>query len=227
MTDAWIFTDNETLAESVSNDLIELGYTPRRLPPTPPASGRGEGTNSLAPTLLCITVTVEGSAAMLELGHQLREQGHLSETPFLWILDVEALRQTGPLPPGDELLVSPWSRVELITRITRATTRLGVSADTKQLQIGSLILNQTTYQVTVEGVPLDLTYVEYTLLRFLMSYPNRVFPREVLLDRVWGYTYYGGIRTVDVHVQRLRAKLGSEHAQRLQTVRSVGYRFER
>ena len=68
--------------------------------------------------------------------------------------------------------------------------------------------------------------MEYELLRFLMSHPNRVFSREALLQRVWGYDYYGGARTVDVHIRRVRAKLGEEHAERVKTVRSVGYLFE-
>ena len=77
----------------------------------------------------------------------------------------------------------------------------------------------------VEGQPLDLTYMEYELLRFLAVAPGRVFTREILLNQVWGYEYYGGARTVDVHVRRLRAKLGEENANLIQTVRSVGYRF--
>jgi len=72
---------------------------------------------------------------------------------------------------------------------------------------------------------LDLTYMEYELLKFLAGHPGKVFTRETLLSRVWGYEYYGGARTVDVHVRRLRAKLGEEHAHLIQTVRSVGYRF--
>ena len=75
------------------------------------------------------------------------------------------------------------------------------------------------------GRILDLTYMEYELLRFLASHPMRVFTRETLLNRVWGYEYYGGARTVDVHIRRLRAKLGETHASLIQTVRSVGYRF--
>ena len=86
-------------------------------------------------------------------------------------------------------------------------------------------LNLETYQAAISGRPLDLTYMEYELLKFLSSHPGKVFTRETLLSRVWGYEYYGGARTVDVHVRRLRAKLGEEHANLIQTVRSVGYRF--
>jgi DNA-binding response OmpR family regulator len=88
-----------------------------------------------------------------------------------------------------------------------------------------LVLNLETYQASFAGRPLDLTYMEYELLKFLAQNPGKVFTRETLLSRVWGYEYYGGARTVDVHVRRLRAKLGEEHANLIQTVRSVGYRF--
>ena len=77
----------------------------------------------------------------------------------------------------------------------------------------------------MSGRVLDLTYMEYELLRFLAARPGKVFTRETLLSRVWGYEYYGGARTVDVHIRRLRAKLGEEHAHLIQTVRSVGYRL--
>src|SRR5438128_1534070 len=81
------------------------------------------------------------------------------------------------------------------------------------------------WQSVCSGRPLDLTYMEYELLKFLASHPGKVFTRETLLSRVWGYDYYGGARTVDVHIRRLRAKLGEEHANLISTVRSVGYRF--
>ena len=86
-------------------------------------------------------------------------------------------------------------------------------------------MNLETYQATIDGRAMDLTYMEYELLRFLATNPQRVFTRETLLNRVWGYEYYGGARTVDVHIRRLRAKLGEENAHLIQTVRSVGYKF--
>jgi DNA-binding response OmpR family regulator len=95
----------------------------------------------------------------------------------------------------------------------------------EMIDYAGLSLNLETYQATFEGQPLDLTYMEYELLKFLAQNPGKVFTREILLSRVWGYEYYGGARTVDVHIRRLRAKLGEEHANLIQTVRSVGYRF--
>ena len=80
------------------------------------------------------------------------------------------------------------------------------------IEYRELSLNLETYQASIAGRPLDLTYMEYELLKFLAQNPGKVFTREMLLNRVWGYEYYGGARTVDVHVRRLRAKLGEEHA---------------
>src|SRR5262249_46646971 len=97
---------------------------------------------------------------------------------------------------------------------------------TDVIRIGTLELDPATYGAAVGGEPLSLTFMEYELLRFLVTHPNRAFSREALLQRVWGYDYYGGARTVDVHVRRVRAKLGPEHAHRVRTVRSVGYLFD-
>jgi DNA-binding response OmpR family regulator len=91
------------------------------------------------------------------------------------------------------------------------------------IRSGTLTLNLATYQVKVDGTTLDLTYLEYALLAFLITHPGRTYSRDALLRRVWGFDYYGGSRTVDVHVRRVRSKLGPELAQRLETVRGVGY----
>jgi two-component system, OmpR family, alkaline phosphatase synthesis response regulator PhoP len=110
-------------------------------------------------------------------------------------------------------------------RVGRARRRINGVEEDEVVRVGSLEVNVATYQVTVDGEPVSFAYMEYELLRFLITHPNRVFSRDSLLSAVWGYDYYGGARTVDVHVRRVRAKLG-EHAGRIQTVRSVGYRFE-
>ena len=86
-----------------------------------------------------------------------------------------------------------------------------------------MTLNLATYQVTVGDEPIDFTYLEYALLAFLVTHPDRTYSRDALLKRVWGFDYYGGTRTVDVHVRRVRAKLGPDLAQHLETVRGVGY----
>ena len=125
----------------------------------------------------------------------------------------------------DDLCLEPVNADELSARLAHLFWRTGRGLRPDLLEHGPLVLNLETYQAAVAGRVLDLTYMEYELLRFLAARPGKVFTRETLLSRVWGYEYYGGARTVDVHVRRLRAKLGEEHAHLIQTVRSVGYRF--
>ena len=125
----------------------------------------------------------------------------------------------------DDFCIGPVRGVELEARIKHLFWRTGRGTRPELIEYGPLLLNLETYQAGCGGRPLDLTYMEYELLKFLASHPGKVFTRETLLSRVWGYDYYGGARTVDVHIRRLRAKLGEEHAGLIQTVRTVGYRF--
>ncbi|HEY1634391.1 MAG TPA: response regulator transcription factor [Acidimicrobiales bacterium] len=146
--------------------------------------------------------------------------------PILVLIDAH---QVGSLPSRedifDDFCVTPFRPTELAARLEHLLVRTGRGGRPELVEHGPLALNLETYQAAVEGRPLDLTYMEYELLRFLATHPGKVFTREILLSRVWGYEYFGGARTVDVHVRRLRAKLGEEHANLIQTVRSVGYRF--
>jgi len=121
-----------------------------------------------------------------------------------------------------DFVASPPDAGELGVRIRRMLKR---DSDDELLIYNELELNPLTYQATLDGSPLDLTYMEYELLRFFVENRGRVWTREQLLSKVWGYDYYGGARTVDVHVRRLRAKVGEERAGWITTVRSVGYRF--
>lgn len=125
----------------------------------------------------------------------------------------------------DDFLISPVRPRELAARVRHLFWKTGRGTHPDIVEHGPLILNVETYQAVIDNEPLDLTYMEYELLKFLATHPGKVFSREVLLSRVWGYDYYGGARTVDVHVRRLRAKLGEGHSSLIQTVRSVGYRF--
>jgi two-component system, OmpR family, alkaline phosphatase synthesis response regulator PhoP len=125
----------------------------------------------------------------------------------------------------DDFCLHPFHPRELEARLRHMLWRSGTGSAPDLVEYGGLVLNLETYQAAIEGRPLDLTYMEYELLKFLAQHPGRVFTRETLLSRVWGYEYYGGARTVDVHIRRLRAKLGEEHANLISTVRSVGYRF--
>ena len=119
---------------------------------------------------------------------------------------------------------------ELEARIRLATGRFAArrEADDPEAHVirrGEVTVDDATYTARVSGRPLDLTYKEFELLKYLAQHPGRVFSRQQLLQEVWGYDYFGGTRTVDVHVRRLRAKLGPEHETLIGTVRNVGYRF--
>ncbi|HSH23470.1 MAG TPA: response regulator transcription factor [Acidimicrobiales bacterium] len=125
----------------------------------------------------------------------------------------------------DDFCLWPFQPRELEARLKHLFWRTGRGTRPELVEYGPLVLNLETYQAAISGRPLDLTYMEYELLKFLVTHPGKVFTRETLLSRVWGYEYYGGARTVDVHIRRLRAKLGNENEYLIQTVRSVGYRF--
>ncbi|CAG4917310.1 MULTISPECIES: response regulator transcription factor [Acidithrix] len=127
----------------------------------------------------------------------------------------------------DDFVTLPLDPREFQVRLQRLFFRTGRGLTQELIEYGPLKVNLETYQASVSGKLLDLTYMEYQLLTFLASHPGRVFDRETLLSRVWGYEYYGGARTVDVHIRRLRAKLGEQHESMIETVRSVGYRFGR
>ncbi len=115
------------------------------------------------------------------------------------------------------------ARVRLLLGKASSVDPLETSSEYKS---GDLTVDVGGYTARLKGRPLDLTYKEFELLKYLMQHPGRVYTRDQLLQEVWGFDYYGGSRTVDVHVRRLRAKLGAEHEQLIGTVRNVGYRFD-
>ena len=124
---------------------------------------------------------------------------------------------------ADEFVYPGAPASELRVRLAMARRRAG-GGEGSIVALGDLRIDVDTYKVTAAGRPLDLTFKEFELLRFLATHPGRVYTRPALLREVWGYDFYGGTRTVDVHVRRLRAKLGPEHEDVIETVRSVGYR---
>ena len=172
--------------------------------------------------IVCADTDPDGAFAMCR---SLRKRD-VPLAPLLLIVSVSQLSELELREDlFDDFCVSPWQGQELDARLAHLFWRTGRGTRPELVEYGPLVLNLETYQAAVGGRPLDLTYMEYELLKFLATHPGKVFTRETLLSRVWGYEYYGGARTVDVHVRRLRAKLGEEQANLISTVRSVGYRF--
>jgi putative response regulator len=128
----------------------------------------------------------------------------------------------------DEFLLASATPVEIDARFRLLLTRRPVPVneidDSNVVTVGELVVDDATYTARIHGTPLDLTYKEFELLRFLVQHSGRVFTRKQLLQEVWGYDFFGGTRTVDVHVRRLRAKLGTEYEGMIATVRNVGYK---
>jgi len=142
-------------------------------------------------------------------------EGALAAVTADWCLDDVLLESAGPAEVEARLRLA----------IGRAAAAAGDEDEVREIRRGDVTIDETTYTARVKGRVLDLTYKEFELLKFLAQHPGRVFSRAQLLQEVWGYDYFGGTRTVDVHVRRLRAKLGSDHETLIGTVRNVGYRF--
>jgi two-component system, OmpR family, alkaline phosphatase synthesis response regulator PhoP len=230
VSDAWIFAPDPAQTTGPARLLAELGFTPRRLAVNGSLRPAGDDGAADRPPALVLVVACGAPAGAerecLRVCSRLRSEPSLAELPIVLAVEPEQLGSDPALLDAHELLVAPFRAEELAARIARARRRVnGVESD-DIVRIGSLELNVATYQVRIDGRPVDFAYMEYELLKFLATHPDRVFSREALLNAVWGYDYYGGARTVDVHVRRVRAKLGFEHAGRIKTVRSVGYRFD-
>ena len=127
----------------------------------------------------------------------------------------------------DDVILATAGPAEIEARLRLAVGRLNSAAAATGglIKAGELTIDPDTYAAKLKGRPLDLTYKEFELLKFLAQHPGRVFTRDQMLREVWGYDYFGGPRTVDVHIRRLRAKLGTEYESMIGTVRQVGYKF--
>lgn len=154
-----------------------------------------------------------------------RALARVGQAALLMMLDADRLKGPVrfPVQVSADFACTYASDEEIKARCRRLLWPGEMTSDADFVHAGTLTVNLATYQVKVAGEPVDLTFMEYTLLAFLVTHPGRIYSREVLLSQVWGFDYYGGSRTVDVHVRRLRAKLGPEAAQHIETVRGAGY----
>ena len=144
--------------------------------------------------------------------------------PLLVIIDLSQIDKLKlPATVSADFVVHGAGQEECQARVRRLLGGGESAPHTELISVDDMVINLATYQVSVSGEPIDFTYLEYALLSFLVRHAGHAFSRDALLQHVWGFDYYGGSRTVDVHVRRIRAKLGPELAQRLETVRGVGY----
>ncbi len=150
------------------------------------------------------------------------------EVPVILILTEGGLAAVSNEWGVDDVLLDTSGPAEVEARLRLAIGRAAAASSTgpnDEIRSGELVIDEATYTAKLRKRTLDLTFKEFELLKYLAQHPGRVFSRAQLLQEVWGYDYFGGTRTVDVHVRRLRAKLGPEHEGLIGTVRNVGYRF--
>ncbi|BCW07534.1 response regulator transcription factor [Micrococcaceae bacterium Sec5.1] len=140
-------------------------------------------------------------------------EGGMAAVSSAWSVDDIVLDSAGP------------AEVEARIRLAMARAVPGEEETQTEIRAAGVVIDEASYTARVSGQPLNLTFKEFELLKYLAQHPGRVFTRQQLLTEVWGYDYYGGTRTVDVHIRRLRAKLGVDHENLISTVRNVGYRL--
>ena len=178
----------------------------------------------------------EGQALLVDGRHDLAQARDLcrlirttgSDIPVLLVLTEGGLAAVQHDWGMDEVVLSTCGPAELEARLRVAIGRLSAAVEDPEAHVfkgGEVTIDEASYTARLGERPLDLTFKEFELLKYLLQHPGRVFSRQQLLQEVWGYDYFGGTRTVDVHVRRLRAKLGTEHEHHIGTVRNVGYRF--
>jgi two-component system alkaline phosphatase synthesis response regulator PhoP len=174
-----------------------------------------------------LLVDIDGSSAsdhpesMLEQLHELRMTRNL---PAIVLVSETKLGHIDSHLAIDDFVVKPWNLTEVVTRAKRVIKQAKTQGR-DLIKCGDLLIDIAKCEVSIDGVLLALTFKEYELIKFLARNKGRVLTREALLNEVWGYDYYGGDRTVDVHIQRLRSKLGDSTNTYIQTVRNIGYKF--
>lgn len=170
-----------------------------------------------------LDATAVGRLAELVAG--VRGQPPTKDLPLLVLVKPEHLKELPSIGGLEDFLLGVPDPEILEARIRFVLKRLNHTAPGTGIEIGDLRLDIDQYEVTLKDEPLELTYKEFELLKFLATHPSRVYSRDQLLNQVWGYDFIGGTRTVDVHIRRLRAKLGPKYAALIDTVRNVGYKF--
>jgi DNA-binding response OmpR family regulator len=228
-----LLTGTTDSAAEILPSLSLLDHTVRLAPAVAGSSaGWSDGDHGQASESAPDAVLVDARRDLVRASQLVRQ---LSRTcvPLLVIISEGAWAAVSTDWGADDVILQSAGPGEVEARIRLAIGRAALSAGAsatssataEEVRSGELSIDEAAYSARIRGVALDLTFKEFELLKFLAQHPRRVFTRSQLLQEVWGYDYFGGTRTVDVHVRRLRAKLGAEHEGLIGTVRNVGYRF--
>jgi two-component system alkaline phosphatase synthesis response regulator PhoP len=218
-----ILSEQQSLIQSLTADLEQQGYT------VSSASCIELDIDNILkeePDLVLFDLT-QWEAEALQLYQRLKSNTRL-ENLRVAVIILASEDNLAKLPFSlefDDLVLVPYKPSELHLRIKRLLWQRDKVTDEEVIKIAELTIHPARYEVCIKGEPVDLTFKEYELLKYLATHRGRAFNRESLLNIIWGYDYYGGTRTVDVHIRRIRAKLGDEQEIYIKTVRGVGYMF--
>ncbi|MBV9470939.1 MAG: response regulator transcription factor [Abitibacteriaceae bacterium] len=201
--------------------LVGWGYRPWMADPEEPVVEQLQERGADLPLLDFTSPPVDATSTV----RSLKGNVELKHIPVVAIVDARDAVTLDFAIGLEDFLVKSDSFEELNTRIRFVLWRLSKVDSKDTIKAGALVMNLGSYQAWVRGEQLELTYKEFELLRFLLTHRGRVFSRDALLRHVWGEEYLGGTRTVDVHIRRLRAKIGPQFDELIQTVRNVGYKM--
>jgi two-component system alkaline phosphatase synthesis response regulator PhoP len=218
MSRIFIIAQEIETGKKLQSELTESGFSVRL------ASNEEKGIEHIAresPELILVEMNGHSGQSVL---HDLTHSGKIkSKVPILALVEAETLRQPSDYLGVDDFIVRPYDSREIVFRVKRLLQK-NVKQD-EILNCGDLVIDLANCEVRVEGKVVELTFKEYELLKFLANDRGRVYTREALLNKVWGYDYFGGDRTVDVHIRRLRSKIELSGQTFIETVRNIGYRF--
>ncbi len=187
---------------------------------------RAPGTDSTPESEYAVVIIEVGATAEDRLARRVLQAAQSGDAPpVIAVLTPDQLLGLDPERELDDFVLAGASAEELLARVRQAVWKRHRVDTRNVLKCGDLVMDLANYTVHVAGHPVELTFKEYELLRYLATNQGRVVNRETLLSKVWGYDFYGGARTVDVHIRRLRSKIEDRHNTFIDTVRNVGYRF--
>ncbi len=216
-----IIADETEQIRELRSGLIDSGFICSIIPSDENAV---EQVTEQAPDLVIIAVEGLPDCSWLRhLTHGVKQEGHL---PVVALISVGALSSLDSAMTIDDFVVEPWDAIEVAVRIKRILRRTHNMDNGEIIRCGDLVIDLARCEVCLSGQLIPLTFKEYELVRFLASNKGRVFTRDALLNKVWGYDYYGGDRTVDVHIRRLRSKIDDSTHTFIETVRNIGYKFK-
>lgn len=218
MAELIIITDEIKTAQPIQANFVRHGFTCACVNYKDAFSAAARRPPDLA--LLVLPENLDNS--LWELIKNLKKGRNL---PVLALLSSKTVANLDNHREIDDFIVHPYQNTELLLRINRLLKKTHETESGELITCNGLTIDLVTCEVTVDGNKADLTFKEYELLKLMARNRGRVFTREALLDKIWGYDYYGGDRTVDVHMRRLRSKIEDANHTYIETVRNIGYRF--